>query len=473
MFFKRRSGMNTIAIRSLFLFLVFTLAHIAPAAAATYYVSPNGTATWAQATNINTPTNGRTAMQNAVAGDIVYFRGGTYTPSASPMPLLTDAYWCPCWYPVNSGNAMQPITFKAYPGESPVLIHYSNGPVIGSYRSNYIIIDGFHGEKINAHSFIHIGGDGVYTQGCVIQNCRIKGYSWESHDNNRCILGRYARNLTVRNNYFYDASGPTQNTCAVQFYWVQNSIVENNTFYNLTCGIHDKQNCYDNIHRYNFFHDCKFPILLNNDQKRHKVYQNIMVGSKLFCAIETGYDVSLWDWRGDSHQIYNNTIVSPSAGGLTLHQTNEQQWNNIIINVGGIVYRSQVNCCGDGQPTYMDYNCYYNGQTFRIKHGGSGAKQYASFSAWQNSGSLMGGGNPDTHSIYANPLFVNAGGATPTDYKLQANSPCRNAGRDGETMGAYIIGNEVIGYVGSGISTTTTSIDITPPAPPTGLRIIE
>jgi len=46
--------------------------------AAEYYVSPTGTASWSDCTNINTPCSLQTANQNAQAGDVVYLRGGDY-----------------------------------------------------------------------------------------------------------------------------------------------------------------------------------------------------------------------------------------------------------------------------------------------------------------------------------------------------------------------------------------------------------
>lgn len=46
---------------------------------ASHYVSPTGTATWANSTALATPCSLTTACSNAAAGDTVYLRGGTYT----------------------------------------------------------------------------------------------------------------------------------------------------------------------------------------------------------------------------------------------------------------------------------------------------------------------------------------------------------------------------------------------------------
>lgn len=463
---------------SLVLSLLFCFSYIAVSSAGTYYVAPNGTATWAQATNINTPTNGRTAMQNAVAGDIVYFRGGTYTPSNDGVPIWSSlpesGRWnIPAWTPTNSGTSGNPITFIAYPGETPIITHYIYGPVIGSYRSDYIVWDGFQGSKIGTQSFAHFSGLDDFLDSpehCIIQNCVIQGYNAPGFaDNNRCIGCRYARYLTIRNNYLYGSHGTHSNSNGVQFYWTTDSIIENNTFYDNMCGFFDKGGANArNIIRYNFFlnnHHKDIQILAH--QEDDKVYQNVIVGSTN-SAMELEGESSTYN---RNHKVYNNTIYATSYNGICYRSQNEQQWNNIVINATGNAYRSKyLSGTGDGQPTYMDYNCYWRsgggGQTFSVRYDGTNPQTYTTLSAWQTSRELLGGGNPDVHSIYANPLFVNAGGTTPEDYKLQANSPCRNAGRDGVTMGAYITGNEIIGYVGGRI------IDIIPPAIPTGLQIV-
>jgi len=469
--------MNTIAIRSLLLFLVFTLAHIAPAAAATYYVSPNGTATWAQATNINTPTDGRTAMLNAVAGDIVYFRGGTYKPSNNSVPnhvsaSTVDKWKFPHWNPVNSGTPSNYITFAVYPGETATITHDTVSAPLGVNSKSYIIFDGFTGgTKVSAQAFIFLGDEDPPrdTTYCIVQNCYFaNGFSTPDGGlNNSHIFTRYVQYCTIRNNYLANNICTTgnHNSAGIITRWTNDTIFENNTFYNNTCGMYAKHIDANVTIRYNFFVNNINKDIRATYGSGYKIYQNVVVGSTNV-AVETE---SLPNLVTTGTEIYNNTFYVTNSSGLGLYNINEKQWNNITVNATNCAYRS-IYAAGlsDGQPTYMDYNAYWNGQRFVVRIG-----TYTNLPAWQSSGALIGGGNPDTHSIYANPLFVNAGGTTPADYKLQANSPCRNVGRNGVTMGAYINGNEVIGYIGSGISTTTTSIDTRPPDPPTGLRIIE
>lgn len=92
------------------------------AVAGTYWVSPTGAATW-EACSGSVPLAGaaacslRTANGNALAGDLVYFRGGTYT-------IDGDYVWAvsPKHSGTDPGNM---ITFMAYPGEVPVLLRGS------------------------------------------------------------------------------------------------------------------------------------------------------------------------------------------------------------------------------------------------------------------------------------------------------------------------------------------------------------
>ena len=99
-------------------FTVQTLAEplIANTGGHTYYVDP------ARATNgngsLSTPWNNLpTAVASALAGDTVFLRGGEY--------VLTGQYGGVTFN--NNGTATQPIIFKAYPGETPVI----RGPKTG------------------------------------------------------------------------------------------------------------------------------------------------------------------------------------------------------------------------------------------------------------------------------------------------------------------------------------------------------
>ena len=100
--------------------------------AANYYVSPTGTASWGQCTNIDAPCSLSTANTNAVAGDTVYLRGGTYNISGDGIA------------PNNNGSSYSNrITFSAYNNETVTFVgadKYCQGVYLNG--KNYIKVHG-------------------------------------------------------------------------------------------------------------------------------------------------------------------------------------------------------------------------------------------------------------------------------------------------------------------------------------------
>ncbi len=103
--------------------LVFLVSFVS---ATNHYVSPSGSASWSLCTNINTPCSLSTANSNAVADDVVYLRGDSYTGSALQ--------------PAHSGSSGHPITYKNYPEETAIFSGMNNG--INLANRSYITIDG-------------------------------------------------------------------------------------------------------------------------------------------------------------------------------------------------------------------------------------------------------------------------------------------------------------------------------------------
>jgi parallel beta-helix repeat protein len=110
--------------------------------AATYWVSPTGTASWNNCKN-DSPLNGEaacsisTANSNAAAGDTVYLRGGNYTSNGIGVIA-----------PAKSGtSASNRIIFVAYSGEIPIMTNTAppgSGYGYGFFfeKNSYIKIDG-------------------------------------------------------------------------------------------------------------------------------------------------------------------------------------------------------------------------------------------------------------------------------------------------------------------------------------------
>jgi hypothetical protein len=141
--------------KQIWLTLALSTCFILPGAAfaATYWVSPTGTASWANCQS-TTPLSGTaacsqtTANSNAAAGDTVYLRGGTYTLTSSSG--CGSNYSCGI-FPKNCGTSGNPITFAAYNGESPTFTTDGTAP---TYTTGLTILEGGAGNG----TYIHVTG---------------------------------------------------------------------------------------------------------------------------------------------------------------------------------------------------------------------------------------------------------------------------------------------------------------------------
>lgn len=141
--------------------LLFLICLVLPrlALAATYWVSPTGTAAWA-ACRSDDPLAGTaacsisTANANAISGDTVYIRGGKYlftTPAINP----SNSGACPN-SPCTAGVGASRIVFSAYAEETVIFQQADPArPTIGIHLTNksWIKITG-----ITFHNFTHYRG---------------------------------------------------------------------------------------------------------------------------------------------------------------------------------------------------------------------------------------------------------------------------------------------------------------------------
>ncbi len=110
-----------------------------------YYVSPSGTASWAECTDINTPCSLATANTNAIAGETVYLRGGTYNTKINP---------------TNSGTSGNVITYQAYTTETPIITPSGQWDIaITLTGDDYIKIDGLTIQDAYGWASIRAGSD--------------------------------------------------------------------------------------------------------------------------------------------------------------------------------------------------------------------------------------------------------------------------------------------------------------------------
>ena len=434
--------------------------------AADYYVSPGGTASWSECTNINTPCSASTAMNNAVAGDTTHFRGGTYAVAGTP----------PSYHallePANNGTQSSPIVFKAYEGETPVIsvnctASWNQCMVIGTNSKNYITWDGFILTTSNGKTAgAFIGGQSNSTGAVFKNNTIIAGAAKVPNSDNVDITrmentsrASYINNRVGGLKSVNRAVNTTNNSC-LKMYFNDNATISNNEFYDCPTGISAKANLNDSVIRYNYFHDNYINMETHVYNVNIRNSNNNVLDNNIFSS--PGY-LSLSIQAGDQGMargwdIHNNTFYASSdstyAVQVTLGASPELTfYNNIIVGPRGDQFST-------GQDTStlvsMDHNQFGTGPIdIELRRYGNARALYNSLSSWKSSGELIGGGNPGSGALASNPLFMNHSGnmSQILDFQLAIGSPSKGTGRNGADMGANA------NLVGSST--------VAPPKPPT------
>lgn len=437
------------------------------ATAADYYISPTGTATWAQCTNINTPCSWQTAMANAVADDVVFFRGGTYD-----VGLIGPQRDYANMHPASSGTPGHPITFRAYPNERPTVTATvdvnSTAAYFGCSYSDHVVWDGFaatlqlySGATGNAETQTWGSWGSDY---CTIRNGDFTGVNVAGRPYNTSFVRVEGSSYTtVENNYFHDLTDVNSvgavavNTAAVWLFISSNTVIRNNTMENCRGGVYGKvAPTLASVH-HNFIYDTSgtcfrgvnFNCTIAGACTGHNVYQNVIVGC------ETGMQ-AVTTSAASAFRYYNNTIYSNNdnhngiyAGGAL---TGAEFFNNVIAG------KSPYERFALATVAYADNNIFYNSgsNVWSVEW----STNYTTLSAWTAATGF------DANSFVEDPLFANPGGSRPEDYKIA--SAHRNSGRGGSyptVIGAYITGDEVIGY------SSTYLPDSLAPAAPSNLTV--
>lgn len=460
--------MYTRIIAKMLVVILLSIAYPGFSQAGTYYVSPTGSATWTNCSGA-TPLNGttacswQTAMAGAMPGDTVYFREGTYEPGEGP------GYNHPAMNPARSGTALARIIFKAYPGETPIIKEStrSDSPSgttasIGIYQRDYITWDGFTlvRDKDNGIQAIALIWIETANYGEIV-NCDISGRPHRDQYNGGLIhILNSTSYISIHNNRLHGMSCASDtlsanciNTTAIWVFGRDNTYIYNNDIYDNVNAISWKDSPnYVYIYNNHFWNNSRSVInalaqSVGGDSTDFHVHNNLIRNSPFFSspdAATTWYNLKL----------YNNTVYNPVASYVTMEgieigtsgtntSRNAEIYNNILsfsnTNARFVSYWNR-----EDKPAVADYNLFYNanGQAVLWRYAGT---NYIALSSYVTStGSTL-----DTHSITSNPLFVNAGGTSPDDYRLQATSPALNTGidrqdfdNDGNTtesidMGAY------------------------------------
>lgn len=409
--------------------------------ASTHYVSPTGSAGWSSCTNVATPCSWQTAMANAVADDLTYFRGGTYDVDA----YCVGDYETIAMSPANSGSPGHYITFASYPGETPIVAPCStkrSALAFGARNADYIIWDGFTGTMLSNVSGTDEGWyfGFIRSAGSIVRNMDFSSDSVTSYHNHAPIRIMDSSSNEIYNNYFHDilANSSAVNTGGIWLMQAEYAKIHNNTFYNSKRGVMQKDGPNIGTEIYMNF----FSSLASDGIQLHepfaggtglKIYQNVFVNV-------SGIAINLYDCAQakDNYQIYNNTIYGAGTGiQVDSVARNTKIWNNIISESGYPFLRYYT---GADMPSYSNYNNYYGSGNWNLNY----STDYTSLSAWRAAT------GHDANSIVADPGFLSAGSIEASGYRRNAYPANGRGGAYSSVMGAYINGNETIGIVLSG-----------------------
>jgi hypothetical protein len=421
---------------------------------------------WSAATDISTPCTPATAFANAAAGDTVYFRGGTYsvgqttgdTPSYSP------------FMPTNSGSVGSPITFIAYPGETPILdgdVGATNSCiVIGAVGVDYITIDGFTcqaagGVRVPTVYLFH-------TYGCELKNLTVNGgSSVPTYNDNLDGIRIDESGLTlvshcvVRDIREVDGNGnDAHNAAGIKMYhnnayWQTGGgfiTVEHCQIYNCSAGIYVKSSTDDCTIRYSVLSGNMQGIYVTPQgtatqysSDRGSVHHNLVVNPMSAHALECsgfGSDSQSTTTTGNDWDVYNNTFhmvqnMLTGNGIIGISQCESGHgwdiYNNVAYSDSSISFFNQA---AAGVLATEDHNQW--GPTPSAFGWGYG--DIHTFAEWQASAHLEGGGAPGSGDLASDPKFSNGSGtfSLVSDYALANDSPCKGTGRSGADMGCDV-----------------------------------
>ncbi len=458
------------------LILLF-FASLTPLFSMKHFVSPTGTSSWAQSTNIQFPCSTRTAFDNAEAGDTVLFLAGIYLV---PRRNFGDSY-NGYYYPKHSGTIGNPIVFMRNNKDSVIFNgtaggsgdHTSAGTdcfatIFGTNNQSWIVFDGFtfQADEGTTQARVMIGTEyGEYSgaTGCEVKNCTFNGGNVTGStniDNREGLRIEAADNTTVENCYFfnYRQSNNNHNTSAIKTYHDTVLTISNCEFSNNSVAIFIKSQSPFSTISNNFIHDNYQGILITPDLYPVMCMDSITIFNNLLFN-NSGGDI-IWSGAGtdmNTHGNYfviaNNTIYGISSrpinmGYVTPGGNGPQFYNNIVIATSAYSLVTQDMTGWRNYLKAVDHNQW--GSSFKtIRIGDNRRNQnYTTLAAWKTSGQLeepfnAGCGsslNPGCGSLSSDPQFENSSGTLKTliDFRLKPTSPCRGSGRDGIDIGANI-----------------------------------
>lgn len=401
-----------------------------------YYVSPSGNDN-NDGLSVNSPFATLTkAHASAIPADTIYVRTGTYPPFKI----------------TNSGNATGVITYKAYPGDNPVIICGPSGDWnLLQISASYITIDGIEIKGINDQLTL-AQGEANYNKILAAMDAGTSpDYQSTTNTNTNGISineinAPVVHHVTVKNCKIHDCSAGGLGATYADYLTFENNEIYNNSWYTMwaTSGI-------------SVIHLVGTDTGANIAIRGNKVYNNYTAVKWISIKKYSDGNGIIIDVQKEfeNHVAYtgkivveNNLVYDNGGRGLyimssqnAIFRNNTSFWNSKSpFSDGGemVVYDSHditfVNNIGWANPAYSSGN-------YGIRDDGNWASN--ANITWKNNIAFNGtvGDSAvylnkttttsidNTNILGVNPLFVN-----PTivpdsaDFKLQSTSPAINAG---------------------------------------------
>ncbi len=368
----------------------------------TYYVDRNH----ASASDSNAGTESAPwktldkAAHSAIAGDTVLIKSGTYAEKL---------------FPRHSGNSLQYITFRNYPGHSVTL---AGSPDHGVYLSGvlYIRIQGLiirneprSGIIIQNHFSTGTSGPSDYN---IIISNTVHHNGNGSEDGHGIYIGGHG-NQVVHNRFYNNGSlSSSVPTHGIYLLGNDNQVISNQSLSNAWQGIRsegeDNEIAWNTL-SYNQGKGLSIWADAPLTAKRFQIHHNLLVDNK-----ETGIGINGGGGGiPDSIDVYNNTIINNSTAtyGISLFNgcRNVHIRNNIISGsyTNGALF-IQASCATGLSTTY---NLFY----------GTEATYY--LGTVYNSLTELSNAIASPYELGADPLLD-------SDYIPLSGSPARNSGLD-------------------------------------------
>ena len=473
--------------------------------AATHYISPTGTDTWANSTNIATPCSLATANTNADDDDIVYLRAGTYTTMISP---------------ANSGSSGHVVTWQNYNGEE-VLVAPSTGSAVyldDSYhkfeglkfmpsnpaagntyifhiRGNYNEVkscsitgtdpEGKRDDGIRLSGIVIEGGDYNTVDDCTVQSLSDQGIT--SGDNGTNVaIGNTIKNSTSYG-HFGNGIAVQSGQSTDQVFLAENNLLggsiasdgfQTNGDYsvgNTTCwGVTIRGNTlYNNAENGIDIKGARYFVIENNI-----IYGNIGDNDGFTDdANDTvgGYAINRGSNQGAAYVIVRGNVIFDNHGGILMYQ-NFRTYHNTILNnrrtytgpnqtdgsyglfgayrqsgptyfINNISAGNQYQAVTNDDFARSDYNLYYDPDQAAEFYDTNDTA--VDFTDWKAALVAYGQTNPEANSSVEDPDLTTANGYRPTGAYTQWDfSPVAAGAADG-TAGPVVYVNGTTGTVES------------------------